>query len=263
MMSIAGSPGLPLERAVLGYACLDDGRIPGGRSVDLGLGIVVGAPSGDEVPVWDAGSGEQRSARLEAPLLIFGWVDSAAVERITEVEGPSPDAVQLLRRIGYGPFSRPLFLRAGFRDVALDLDPHEGTAVRLNVCRGRVVRIHLDYGMGLLVVQTSRFEPDPQLRLLLSESFPGWPLHFAPGRGGPGMGAWYVQIPGVPDMAAVRCVMRSLRQGLLQMMSRYDQPRYRAVCDSLQGFGERDILGHVGAGSAASGPSATEGGQVH
>jgi hypothetical protein len=248
-------PTLPLERAVLAYTVSADDRAPGGRSADLGLGIAMGDGSQSEVPVWDAGSGERRLARVDNPLVIFGWVHAGAMQALRA--GAGPNAVELLRRIGYNAATRSVFLRAGFRDVALDLDPHEITAVRLNLGPGGIVRVHLDYGMGLLVAQTPRPEPDPWLRLALSEAFPGWPVQFSSGLAGPGMGLWHIQVPAMPDPASLRRVMASLRQGLLRLMARHDPARYRAVCDTLHGFGERDLLGQV-VQSALSSPQAAQ-----
>jgi hypothetical protein len=258
-LPLGAPPNLALERAVLAYASPMDERVPGGRSADLGFGIALGEASDSEVPVWDAGSGERRLARVDAPIVIYGWVHGGALELLRA--GTGPNAVELLRRIGYGAATRSVFLRAGFRDIALDLDPHEVTAVRLHLGSAGVLRVHLDYGMGLLVAQTPRPEPDPALRLALSEAFPGWPLQFAAGLPDPGLGAWQIQIPALPDPMSLRRGMSAIRQGLLRLMARHEPARYRAVCDTLQGFGERDLLKQVARSGLSSQQAAQE--RVH
>jgi hypothetical protein len=243
VLPLTGATDLPLERAVLAFETPEDHHLPGGRSEDLGLGVVLESNGGGLATVWDAGSGAQRTARTDLPLIIFGWVYRSSLAGLRA--DPTPHALELLERIGYGAASRPVFLRAAFRDIAQDLDPHEGTAVRLSLAGGGVIRAHIDYGHGQMVVQTARAEADPKLRLSLSEAFPGWPLHFVSGWRHPGSGAWLVQIPALPDLTALRREMGQLRSGLLRLMARHDSARYRAVCDALRGFGERDLLARV------------------
>jgi len=243
VLPLTGALDLPLERAVMAYETPEDQHLPGGRAEDLGLGIVLESSGGGVATVWDAGSGSLRMARTDLPLVIYGWVYRSSLAGLHAHS--TPHALELLERIGYSAASRPIFLRAAFRDVAQDLDPHEGTAVRLSLSGGGVIRAHVDYGHGQLVVQTARADADPKLRLALSEAFPGWPLHFVPGWRHPGSGAWLVQIPGLPDLGSLRREMGQLRSGLLQLMARHDSARYRAVCDALRGFGERDLIGRV------------------
>ena len=72
-------------------------------------------------------------------------------------------ALRLLERVGYGPLTRPTFLRIGFRDICRDLDLHEGTSVRIVAGPRRIVRARLDYDGNALLFRTAGEREDPEV----------------------------------------------------------------------------------------------------
>jgi len=276
-LTFTGGCEVQLERAVLPYRGVEDRALPGGRSADLGVGVVLHGPVRDRMEVVDLGSGAVREADVGLPVVIYGWLFTTPFRelvqwaRTREADVPSGDGVpgtpgvarRILSSIGYSPLTRPLFLRAGFRDVALDLDPHEGTAVRLSLPGAGVARVHLDYDRGTLVFRTGRSEPAPLLLQALSDAFPSHPLFRVVSGAGQGTSELHVHLPDLPGLGEVRAELRAVRRGLLHLLARFDEERYRAVTQAMAGFGERDLLSGVtertvglegrGAGSAAAG----------
>lgn len=251
-LAFTGGCEVSLERAVVPYRSPDDRALPGGRSSDLGVGVVLEGPQGGRAEILDLGSGLVRSAEIPLPLVVFGWIFTtpfrelrAQARRDTEGRGVGL-AARILSQVGYAPLTRSLFLRAAFRDVALDLDPHEGTAVRMALPGGGVARAHLEYERGVLVFRTGRSIPHPALAAALPDAFPRRPLFQVLNGAGQGSAELHVHLPELPTVADLRSEMRRVRRGLLHLLARFDEARYRAVSDTLDGFGERDLLAGVG-----------------
>ncbi len=276
-LSFTGGCEVDLQRAVVRYTASGERGLAGGRTEDLGVGVVLEAPARGVARVLDIGSGQLRETTLELPLVIFGWIftgpyrellrwvarqgeeSTGRSERLPVAgnglpgeddplsSGVLPPGVlrDLLSRLGFGPATRPVFLRAAFRDLALDLDPHEGTAVRLSLSGGGVCRVHLDYDRGVLVCRTGRSTPDRALAAALPDAFPNRTLYRVTSGAGQGTAEFHVHLPDLLSVAEVRNELRRIRRGLLHLLARFDPPRYRAVSDALAGFGERDLLAGV------------------
>lgn len=273
-LSFTGGCEVDLQRAMVRFAGAGERGLPGGRSEDLGVGVVLEAPARGVARILDIGSGRVRESSLEGPLVIFGWIFSGPFRELlrwvanTGEEGsPSgagnglpgeggllpPGALRaLLSRMGFSPATRPVYLRAGFRDLALDLDPHEGTAVRLALPGEGVCRVHLDYDRGVIVCRTGRSAPDQALAAALPDAFPNRPLYRVRSGAGQGTVEFHVHLPDLLSVGEVRDELRRIRRGLLHLLARFDPSRYRAVVDALAGFGERDLLAGV---VEAGGPS--------
>ena len=258
-LAFTGGCEVQLERAVVPYLGVEDRALSGGRSADLGVGVVLSGPAQGRMEVVDLGSGSIREADVGLPVVIYGWLFTTPFRelerwaRARDAERPSGDGVPgspgvarlVLSSIGYSPFTRPLFLRAGFRDVALDLDPHEGTAVRLSLPGAGVARVHMEYDRGALVFRTGRSEPAPVLLEALSDAFPHHPLFRVVSGAGQGTTELHVHLPDLPGLGEVKNELRSVRRGLLHLLARFDEERYRAVTQAMVGFGERDLLAGV------------------
>jgi hypothetical protein len=315
-LSFTGGCEVDLRRAVIRYRSAGERGIPGGRSEDLGVGVVLDAPAGGVTRILDLGSGQVRESALELPLVVFGWIFSGPHRELLQwvartrgggsprpggPRGPGSGAVAaagasapgaavpgprtagngagadevaapraegsslprgvlggLLSRLGFGPTTRPVFLRVGFRDVALDLDPHEGTAVRLALAGGGVCRVHLDYDRAVLVCRTGRSAPDKALAAVLPDAFPNRSLFRVTSGAGQGTAEFHVHLPDLLSVAEVRDELRRIRRGLLHLMARFDGVRYEAVSESLAGFGERDLLGRVADSGFPGGARARE-----
>lgn len=258
-LAFTGGCEAQLVRAVVPYRGLDERGLPGGRSSDLGVGVVVEGPTRGRIEVLDLGSGERREAEVQLPLVVFGWLFTTPFRELLawnrdqsrDGEGPrsaagAPGAARsVLSRIGYSPLTRGVFLRAAFRDLAMDLDPHEGTAVRLALPGSGVGRVHLEYERGVLVFRTGRSTTDPALLPALSDAFPSLPIFRVMSGAGQGTAEMHVHLPELPGLADLRDEMRKVRRGLMHLLARFDETRYRTVTRAIAGFGERDLLAGV------------------
>jgi len=263
-LAFTGGCEAQLVRAVVPYRGTEDRGLPGGRSADLGVGVVVEGPTRGRIEVLDLGSGERRQAEVQLPLVVFGWLfttpfhellawsqaRSADGDGAASAGGPPGAARSVLSRIGYSPLTRGVFLRAAFRDLSLDLDPHEGTAVRLSLPGSGVARVHLEYDRGVIVFRTGRSTPDPTLLPALSDAFPSLPIFRVVSGAGQGTAEMHVHLPELPNLADLRDEMRKVRRGLMHLLARFDEARYRTVTRTLAGFGERDLLAGVQLGRA-------------
>ncbi|TVP43930.1 MAG: hypothetical protein EA350_12705 [Gemmatimonadales bacterium] len=253
-----------LVRAVVPYRGIEERGLPGGHSADLGVGVVVEGPTQGRIEVLDLGSGERRMAEVKLPLIVFGWLfstpfqdllawshaRSAGVEGTPSQAGAPGAACSVLSRIGYSTLTRGVFLRAAFRDLALDLDPHEGTAVRLALPGSGVARVHLEYERGVLVFRTGRSTVDPTLLPALTDAFPSLPIFRVVSGAGQGTAEMHVHLPELPGLDDLREEMRRVRRGLMHLLARFDEARYRTVTRTVAGFGERDLLAGVQVGRA-------------
>jgi hypothetical protein len=242
---------LPLTRAVLMYEHEEDRALPGGRLADIGLGVVVDGSRPGRTEILDLGSGEVRSVTLDGPLVILGWVYSSTLRSLKEgvSQGPEhlrrvtfPLAIRVLERNGFSALTRPLVLRVGFRDLARDLDLHEGTAVRLLLPAGGVVRLHLDYEAVTLVARTGATTRNPALEAALRDAFSGSELLASRSTDPAGLQSYHMPLAVPSSVSDARQVLRRLRRGFLHLLARFEPERYRAVRDHLDAFGERDSL---------------------
>lgn len=243
-----------LERAVVRYRGLDEVGLPGGRSSDLGVGVVLSEPRQGMVRVLDLGSGETRETELSPPLVVLGWLFSRPFQDLVSrcdrgpaaISGPAvPLARPFLSRLPLSVETRPIFLRAGFRDVAMDLDPHESTSVRLSLGVHGVCRLHLDYDQSTLVVRSGKSEPVVGLVEALTEAFPPYPLYRVHPGAGRGATEIHLVLPELSSVQEIREGCAFLRRGILHLMARFDLARHQDVLERLQGFGERDLLGQL------------------
>ncbi|CAN5814781.1 hypothetical protein BH23GEM11_BH23GEM11_15000 [soil metagenome] len=264
-LAFTGGCEAQLVRAVVPYRGIGERGLPGGRSADLGVGVVVEGPTRGRIDVLDLGSGERRQAEVQLPLVVFGWLfttpfhdllawsQARSAETVATAPAPAgaPGAARsVLSRIGYSPLTRGVFLRAAFRDLSLDLDPHEGTAVRLALPGSGVARVHLDYERGVVVFRTGRSTSDPSLLPALSDAFPSLPIFRVVSGAGQGTAEMHVHLPELPALADLRDEMRRVRRGLMHLLARFDEARYRVVTRTVAGFGERDLLAGVQVGRA-------------
>jgi len=244
-----------LTRAVLPYRDGSDGSPPGGRIQDIGLGVVVDGVDPARADVIDLGSAELRVVNLAGPLVVMGWLYPSGLRSLGRVVADSESgagtrartftfglAVRALRGAGFGPLTRPTVLRIGFRDVCQDLDLHEGTAVRLLLPSGGVVRMHMDYENVSLVARTGRSTPSPELEAALVEAFPGQDLLRGPMRDAVGAHAYHLPLPIPRTLEETRDLLGAVRRGLIRVLGRFEPERLGALRELTATFGERDSL---------------------
>ncbi|GMV04153.1 MAG: hypothetical protein AMXMBFR53_04340 [Gemmatimonadota bacterium] len=256
MGDVPGICELPLTRAVVQYRDVHEMDTPGGRIEDIGLALVVEGRFASSAEVLDLGSGHVKVLDLSTELVVLDWVYEPTLDHVAALlteaasgsdEGPLRTygfrlGLRVLERVGYGPLTRPSFLRIGFRDICRDLDLHEGTSIRIVMGPGRLTRVHLDYDASALVFRTAFQEPDPQLEHALVTAFPGGEVRrLVPLRDTDSLD-YQVRFPLPESLEEAREALASMRRGLGSLMARFEPTRYEALDRVVGTFGVRETL---------------------
>jgi hypothetical protein len=260
MGDVPGICELPLTRAVVQYRDVHEMDTPGGRIEDIGLALVVEGRYASSAEVVDLGSGSVKVLDLSTELVVLDWVYEPTVEHVSQLITAAAAArdgselrgysrrlgLRVLERVGFGPLTRPTFLRVGYRDICRDLDLHEGTSIRFVLGPGRLTRAHLDYDVCALVFRTALREPDPGLERALGEAFPGAELR----RSDPASLAhaitYHVRFAIPTSLHEARSILAEMRRGLATLVARYEPARYAALADLMETFGARETLAGLG-----------------
>lgn len=256
MGDVPGVCELPLTRAVVQYRDVHEMDSPGGRIEDVGLALVVEGRFASSAECVDLGSGQVKLLDLSTELVVLDWVYEPTLEHVAGLvtaaargEGAQELrryafrlGLRVLERVGFGPLSRPTFLRIGFRDICRDLDLHEGTSIRIALGTGRLTRVHLDYDAAALVFRTAFQEPDAPLERALLEAFPEADVHrMVPAS--PTAALEYRVRHGLPgSLAEARAVLDGVRRGIASLIARFEPDRYRALDRVVGTFGARETL---------------------
>jgi hypothetical protein len=247
-----------LTRAVVRY---EPGRVrggPGGLLEDLGLGLVLSEASDGSREILDLGSGRRATTILEGPLVILGWVFSATLSRLLPHGSDQeelvrritvPMAIRVLGEAGFNPQTRPLLLRLGFRDLARDLDPHEGAAIRFLLPGGGVARLHLDYDQAVVGIGAPEERSTDVLIETLKTAFTHAGILHDRATDGTGLRRFRLPFRLPEDLGEARALLARIRRGSLHLLARFEPERHRAVQDQLEVFGARDSLARL-AGNA-------------
>lgn len=256
MGDVPGVCALPLTRAIVQYREVHEMDLAGGRIEDIGMALVVDGRYAAASEVLDLGSGRSKVLDLSRELVVLDWAYEPAhehVERLLEQAAATDNADELrrygfqvalkvLERLGFGPLTRPVLLRIGYRDICLDFDLHEGTSIRIVLGEGRIVRAVLDYDDCALVFRTALHTPDGEFERALLEAFPGVPLRrVSPSAREAGL-RYRVAFELPRSMADVRCALASVRRGLARLAARFEPDRFAAVAGVMDTFGARETL---------------------
>lgn len=256
MGDVPGICELPLTRAVVQYRDHHEMDSPGGRIEDIGLALVVEGRYASMSEVVDLGSGALKVLDLSTELVVLDWVYEPTVVHMSELitaaaatqerDDLSRYSLQLglrvLERVGFGPLTRPTFLRVGFRDICRDLDLHEGTSIRFVLGPGRLTRASLDYDVCALVFRTAFQEPDAQLEHALAEAFPGADLRREEPVGTADSISYQVRLALPTTLAEARIALGSMRRGLAALMARFESDRFASFERIMDTFGARETL---------------------
>ena len=262
MGDVPGVCELPLTRAVVQYRDVHEMDTPGGRIEDIGMALVVEGRFAASAEAVDLGSGRLKVLDLSTELVVLDWVYEPTLEHVASLvraaagEG-GPQGLRayvarlgltVLERVGFGPLTRPSFLRIGFRDICRDLDLHEGTSIRILLGPGRLTRVHLDYDMCALVFRTAFQDPDPGLERALLAAFPrGDVRRLVPLR--PTLALDYqVRLPLPESLGEAMEVLGAMRRGLGALMAAFEPERHDAMERVLATFGARETLAALRAG---------------
>lgn len=256
MGDVPGICELPLTRAIVQYRDVHEMDAAGGRIEDIGLALVVEGQYASTAEVLDLGSGSVKVLDLSTELVVLDWVYDVTVEHVAELitaAAATHEADELrsysrklglrvLERVGFGPLSRPTFLRVGFRDICRDLDLHEGTSIRFVLGPGRLTRAHLDYDACALVFRTAFPEADSQLEHALSVAFPDADLRREDPSGPTEAVSYHVRLPIPTTLAEARAALARMRRGLVALMARFEADRFASVEELMETFGARETL---------------------
>jgi hypothetical protein len=257
MGDVPGICELPLTRAIVQYRDVHEMDAPGGRIEDIGLALVVEGRYAASAEVVDLGSGRVKVLDLSTELVVLDWVYEPTLDHvaslITATAATRDESalrqysfklgLRILERVGFGPLTRPSFLRIGYRDICRDLDLHEGTSIRFVLGPGRLTRVHLDYDACALAFKTAFSEPDGPLEHALSEAFPSADVcRFDPVWDADSI-EYRVRLPLPTTFRETRTSLASMRRGLASMMARFEPDRFKSVEHVLDAFGERETLG--------------------
>lgn len=259
MGDVPGVCELPLTRAVVQYRDIHEMDTLGGRIEDIGLALVVDGRYASSSEAIDLGSGSVKVLDLSTELVVLDWVYEPTVEHVGELitaaaatrEGDELRSyaralgLKLLERVGFGPLTRPTFLRIGFRDICRDLDLHEGTSIRFVLGPGRLTRAHLDYDACALVFRTAFRERDLPLERGLAEAFPDADLRRQEPAAEADSIAYHVRLSTPTTLSEARGALAVMRRGLVALMARFEPQRYAAVERLVETFGARETLGSL------------------
>jgi hypothetical protein len=256
MGDVPGICELPLTRAIVQYRDLHEMDTPGGRIEDIGLAVVVEGKYAATAEALDLGSGKVKVLDLSTELVVLDWVYEPTLEHVTELITASAATrdrealrrygfrlgLRVLERLGFGPLTRPTFLRLGYRDICRDLDLHEGTSIRFVLGPGRLTRAHLDYDTCALVFRTAFDEPDTPLEHALSDSFPMADLLRAQPVGPAEAIEYQVRFPLPTTLLEARNCLGQMRRGLAALVARFDPDRFASLQRVMETFGSRETL---------------------
>jgi hypothetical protein len=256
MGDVPGVCELPLTRAVVQYRDVHEMDTPGGRIEDIGLALVVEGRYAASCEAVDLGSGQVKLLDLSTELVVLDWVYDPTLEHVSALVTAAASTGQndplkryafrlglrVLERVGYGPLSRPTFLRIGFRDLCRDFDLHEGTSIRFVLSPGRLTRAHLDYDAAALIFRTAFSEPDAELEHALLDAFQEAEVRRLVTTMPSDSLAYQVRFSLPESLVEARATLGAMRKGLAALMARFEPERHRSVGRLLDTFGERETL---------------------
>ena len=256
MGDVPGVCALPLTRAVVQYRDVHETDAAGGRIQDIGLALVVDGRYAAASEALDLGSGRMKVLDLSTELVVLDWVYEPTHEHVVDLiarAAASGDAseverygfqlgLRVLVRLGFGPLTRPVLLRIGYRDLCRDFDLHDGTSIRVVLGPGRVVRAHLDYDGCALAVQTAMHERDAAFERALYEAFPGARLVRLEPAAPEASLEYRAHFPLPAWFTEVQDVMASARRGLARLTARFEPDRFATLSGLVETFGARETL---------------------
>ena len=264
MADVPGVCEVTLTRAIVQYRGVHEADLPEGRIEDIGLALVLDGGFASASQVLDLGSAQVKQLDLSTELVVLDWVYDPTLKHVHQLLRAAADpssqgiqarralgpysfdlAMRVLLRAGYGPLSRPILLRIGFRDICRDLDLHEGTSVRIAMGRGRLARARLDSDANALVFGTAFREPDEILEDALRGAFPARDLRRVISSGGAEGISYQVRFPLPLTFSEARTQVREVREGLAHLLARFEPHRYRALQEVLETFGARETLARL------------------
>jgi hypothetical protein len=256
MGDVPGVCEVSLTRGVVQYRDVHEMDTPGGRIEDIGLGLVLEGRYASTADAIDLGSGGVKVLDLSTELVVLDWVYEPTLDHVSALVTAAASTgrseplqryvsrlgLGILERVGFGPLTRPTFLRIGFRDICRDLDLHEGTSIRIVLGPGRLTRAHLDYDACAVIFRTAFDKADAQLEHALVEVFPGGEIRrLVPVVSGEALD-YQVRFPLPESLAEARANLDRMRRGIAALIARFEPDRFRALEPLVETFGARETL---------------------
>jgi len=256
MGDVPGVCEVSLTRGVVQYRDVHEMDTPGGRIEDIGLGLILEGRYASSAESIDLGSGKVKILDLSTELVVLDWVYEPTLDHVASLVTAAASTGQseplqryvfrlglrLLERVGFGPLTRPTFLRIGFRDICRDLDLHEGTSIRIVMGPGRLTRAHLDYDACAVIFRTAFNAADPQLEHALEEAFPSGELRrLVPVVSSEALD-YQVRFPLPETLAEARENLAGMRRGLAALVARFEPDRFESLGPLVETFGARETL---------------------
>jgi len=254
---VPGVCALPLTRAVVRYRDVHELDADRSGPDDIGIALVLEGRFAAAAEVLDLGSGRVKVLDLSRELVVLDWIYEPTHDHVLGLVARATDegvdtelkrygfrlGVGILERLGFGPLTRPVLLQIGYRDVCRDLDLHDGTSIRILWGQGRVLRARLDCDACAMVFSTALHEPDAVLERALLDHF-GAEARIVRARPfGRIGGLEYCARFGAPDtLGETRALLHRVRQGLGDMLARFEPDRFATVRDLVETFGARETL---------------------
>ena len=256
MGDVPGVCEVSLTRAVVQYRDVHEMDAPGGRIEDIGLAAVLEGRFAATSEAIDLGSGKVKVLDLSTELVVLDWLYEPTVEHLCDLVTASAvtrgrDALtryafqlglRVLERVGFGPLTRPTFLRVGYRDICRDFDLHEGTSIRFVLGRGRLTRAYLDYDACALSFRTAFHAPDAQLERALLDAFPAAELRRVDRAPAASSFEYGVRLPLPTTLGEARTSLAQMRRGLAVLMARFEPERFASIERLIETFGARETL---------------------
>ena len=247
-----------LARAIVCYRYdqfLDDVE-PGAD--DLGLALILAGEPGVSADILDLGSARPRAIRLDEELFVldrlpepsFRYLELLRSLGVHENErdrssGPLASycqglALGVLRRVGCNPMTRPVLLRAGFRDIVRDLDPNDRLVLRIVTGGEDTASLLLDGDRNVLMVHGSR-NVVQRIGPLLRKHFP----ETSPHRPRDGEPVVELRFPIPLTLRDVEKMIDQIRGGVLGLYAELEPERHGLLANQLTIFGARDTLARL------------------
>jgi hypothetical protein len=256
MGDVPGICEIPLTRAVVQYRDVHELDGAGGRIEDVGLALVLEGRYASTAEAIDLGSGRVKVLDLSTELVVLDWVYEPTLDHVSQLITATASTgdgdplrrytfqlgLRLLERIGFGPLTRPSFLRIGYRDICRDLDLHEGTSIRFVLGPGRLTRAHLDYDACALEFITVFRQRDAQLERALGDAFPTATLRRREPAGLAESIGYHVRFSLPTTLSEARTALGRMRRGLASLTARFEPERFAPIERVLETFGARETL---------------------
>jgi hypothetical protein len=110
---------------------------------------------------------------------------------------------------------------------------------------GSLARAHLDYDGAALLFRTASHGPDPLLEDALGQAFAAEDVRRVLSEAGAVSVEYQVRFPLPLTLSEAKGVLRRMRDGLSQLLARFEVDRFNSLDHQLRTFGPRETLARL------------------